>query len=290
LWPAETKACRRDLAAAGKKGPPMKAIVAAALSLTLAGGIAAAQPQPMSIEQAVSRMWGYSLQVRAGRYDLAEPALVLARETVAAYPNDARAWSGLGNAAGQMASSLSRPGANPMLAFAALDESMRAFTKAVELDPTDAESLSALGGNQAIFGLIRANPALTEEGIRNMERASVIAPENPVVRLRVFTGVNLPPALRNVARDEDDLKFLVRATDGTRRGDHIRLLLGDVYAEAGRSAEAKVQYEAALRPGTAVETLARARLASLAGGGVPAGEITALRGRLASDCAMCHSG
>jgi hypothetical protein len=163
-----------------------------------------------------------------------------------------------------------------------------ALERALQLNPNHAEALATRGGVQAFMGLYQQGPAGAAEGIARMNRAIELAPTSRRVRLqRAFSGINLPDALRNRANEAEDLDFLISLANGTRPGDYLRLMRGDLHAESGASDLARAQYDVVAKssPASAVAT---ARLATLDAGGVPAADIKKLRQQAGTNCLMCH--
>lgn len=122
-----------------------------------------------------------------------------------------------------------------------------------------------------------------------MSRAVELAPSLIPPRVkRGIAALGLPPRFRNVQTVIEDVNVLIGVSEGTRAGDMLHLFLGDVYAEAGRAAEARRQYEAAARPSSVAGDQARARLAALEQSGVPAAETARLRAGVGT-CTTCHA-
>jgi hypothetical protein len=78
-------------------------------------------------------------------------------------------------------------------------------------------------------------------------------------------------------------------SEGSRPGDVLHVLLGDLQAEGGRMDLARAEYAAAARKGSAIADLGQARLASLTSGGPPPAEVTRLRNEIGRNCTLCHS-
>jgi hypothetical protein len=122
-----------------------------------------------------------------------------------------------------------------------------------------------------------------------MDRAIALAPTSRRVRLqRAFSGINLPDALRNRAAEAEDLDFLIALAGGTRAGDYVRLLRGDLHAESGTSDLAREQYELVMKSSSPASAEARSRLDALQQGGVAAADIKKLRTAAGTNCLMCH--
>jgi hypothetical protein len=139
------------------------------------------------------------------------------------------------------------------------------------------------------MGLYQQGPAGAAEGIAKMNRAIELAPTNRRVRLqRAFSGINLPDALRDRAHEAEDLDFLIAVANGTRPGDYLRLMRGDLHAENGASDLARAQYELVAKSTSPASADAASRLAALDEGGVPAAAIKKLRAQAGTNCLMCH--
>ena len=102
------------------------------------------------------------------------------------------------------------------------------------------------------------------------------------------SDLNLPDALRNRANEAEDLDFLIALANGTRPGDYIRVMRGDLHAENGASDLAREQYATVAKSSAPASTIATVRLAALDAGGVPVAEIKKLRAQAGTNCLMCH--
>ena len=105
---------------------------------------------------------------------------------------------------------------------------------------------------------------------------------------RAFSGINLPDALHNKANEAEDLDFLIALSNGTRAGDYIRLLRGDLHAENGASDLARVQFELVAKSPSPASAEAALRLAAITQGAVPPADIKTLRAQAGTNCLMCH--
>jgi tetratricopeptide (TPR) repeat protein len=235
----------------------------------------------------------FMLQARGGRSDV-EPSAMLGRvqEALAADPDNSELHRALGDVV-LLQTTLAPPAGNAPDVVAisrTIQRALSAYTRAVELDSTNAAALSSRGLTLVFSSLFTQNPALLTEALAALNRAVDLAPDSIVPRLnRAFTGVNLPPPIRDTSKTIEDLKRLIAVAEGSRPGDMVHLLLGDLYAELERTDDARAEYQAAARrPASAAREPAAARLAALDAGTLPRAEIAAMRGSLASNCAMCH--
>lgn len=231
----------------------------------------------------------YQFQFRAGQYDAAPKLVAMMEEAVRADPENADLSSALGVAyLAQVAGTL-LTGGNPADAFTGVQKGMRALERALKLNPDHAEALATHGGVRALMASFQKSPHEAAAGVAEMNRAVELAPESVRVRLaRAFNGLSLPDALRNHASEADDLDFLSAAARGSRAGDYILIMRGDLYFELGQPDLARKQYELAGRSASPAAAEARSRLSALAEGGVAAAEIKKLRSAAGANCAMCH--
>jgi hypothetical protein len=240
----------------------------------------------------VDRMLVYSYRIRAGDYAVASEAVTMMEAATLAEPGNAHLWAQLGDAYGLQALTYTLPGQNTVNAFNMLGKALAAQEKALGLDPDNIVALGGHGSNSMIFSLIRQKPELGQQGIAQMNRAVDLAPKNrsQVQRLiRVQTMINMPAPLRNRAVEMEDLDYLIRIAEGTRQGDFVRVLKGDVAIEAGKADVAKAEYAAAARSPRAGGEIAKARLAALDTVGVKPADIAKLR-KDVGQCTTCHGG
>jgi hypothetical protein len=181
------------------------------------------------------------------------------------------------------------PGGKLADAMDAIQKGPAALERALQLNPDHPEALAQHGGIVALMGSLQHAPVAAAKGVAEMDRAIALAPNSRRVRLlRAFLGINLPDAMRNRTAEAEDLDFLIKISDGTRAGDYIHLLRGDLYAETGAGDLAREQYDAVVTSTSPAGAEARSRLAALDEGGVSATDIRTLRKAAGANCLMCH--
>lgn len=264
-----------------------------ALSFALCGGVTAwtQQGAPTSAE-ALQQVRRYSLQARASRLEMSPDAVAsVVRTAIVADSENSELHRALGDV--YLFQVRSSAGASPNIPdlLAAMQRATAAYERAIQLDPANAVALSSHGLLLTIGAFLQQKPELAAQGIGELDRAVELGPRSLVPRLnRAFTGVNLPPQLRNTSAVTEDLKFLITVAEGSRAGDMVHLLLGDLYAETGKLDDARAQYAAATRrPATAAREAVATRLAALDKGTLPTAEIMTVRGSIVTDCVMCHA-
>jgi len=237
----------------------------------------------------LQRAMAYQFQFRGGQTDVVPDYVAMLEAATTADPENAELWNAMGVAYLAQSARAMMPGGRPADAMAALPKGTAALDRAIQLNPNHAEALATRGGVQAFMDLFQKGPAGAAEGIAKMNRAIEIAPTSRRVRLqRAFSGINLPDALRNRANEADDLDVLIAISTGTRAGDYIRLLRGDLHAEGGASDLARAQYALVAKSSSPASADAASRLAALTQGGVPATDIKRLRAQAGTNCLMCH--
>jgi hypothetical protein len=269
------------------------ALIAAACASPAPEKIANAAPKLDAKTQSyVDRMLAYSYQARVGKYEVGNEAVAMMEAATAADPGNAELWAQLGGAYGLQAMQFTLPGKNPVEAFPILGKAIAAQSKALETDPDNLVALGGHGSNAMIFSLIQRKPELGQKGIAEMNRAVELAPKNrsQVQRLlRMQTLLNMPEQYRNRPVEIEDLDYLIGISQGTRQGDYVRVLKGDVAIEMGKPEIARVEYVAASKSPRAGGDIARQRLAALDKGSVPAADIAKLRTEI-GQCTACHGG
>lgn len=227
-----------------------------------------------------------ALLFRAGQFDVAAASVSRLEDALQTDPNNLALLNALVTAYQHQALAAGQPGGDLQLARAS---GLRAFAvseRALRIDPDNPEALAAHGG---MLFVASPRPERVQAGIAEVSRAVALAPTAVQPRLyRKAIGLAQPPERRDTAALIDDLTFLSKAGSGSRSGDVEHLLLADVYAETGRTDDARREYLAATaRPASALKDVVQSRLAALAQGVVPMTEITELRGEL-GNCLMCH--
>jgi hypothetical protein len=260
-------------------------------ALVLAASIATlAQTADAGRTDILQRAMRYQLLFRTGQVAVVPEYVAMLETATAASPDDADLWDALGVAYLAQAARAMMPGGSPANALPAMQKGPAALERAIQLNPNHAGALATRGGVQAFMGLYQQSPATTAEGVARMNRAVQIAPASRRVRLqRAFSGINLPDALRNRTAEAEDLDFLVGIATGTRAGDYVRLLRGDLHAETGSAAQAREQYELVAKSSSPATAMAVSRLTSLDQGAVPVADIAKLRQAAGTNCLMCHA-
>jgi hypothetical protein len=251
--------------------------------------VALAHTNDASTAGILRRAMAYQFQFRGGQTDIVPEYVAMLEEATRADPENADLWDAMGIAYLAQAARAMMPGGTPADALTAIQKGPAALERALRLNPNHAEALATQGGVQAFMGLYQRGPTGAVDGIAKMNRAVEIAPASRRVRLqRAFSGINLPDALRDRTAEAEDLDFLIALANGTRAGDYIRLLRGDLHAENGATERAREQYERVARSTSPASADATSRLAVLSQGGVPATDIKKLRQAAGTNCLMCH--
>jgi hypothetical protein len=263
-------------------------VVKATIALAM-GGVAFAQTTDQGDRDILRRAMAYQFMFRAGQTDVVPEYVAMLEEATQAAPENAELWNAMGVAYLAEAARAMMPGGRPADALAAMKKGPAALERAIQLNPDHAVALATRGGVQAFMGLYQQGPSGAAEGIARMNRAIALAPSSRRVRLqRAFSGINLPDGLRNRDAEAEDLEFLIPISEGTRAGDYIRLLRGDLHAEGGASDLAREQYAVVAGSSSPAAAEAIARMTALAQGGIAAADIKKLRAQAGTNCLMCH--
>lgn len=231
----------------------------------------------------------FKYQFRAGQYDVAHKTVDMLEAAVKADPSNVELLNELGTAQFMRMTVVGHPGGDVRDIVPAANRAREVFEKAVTIDPNDPYALAGRGMARIIYANRTRESQVVLDGIADLNRAVELAPSKVPVRLmRAFTSVSLAPAVRNVTAVESDLRFLMNVAMGTRAADVLRVLLADVYMDAGRRADARREYRTAADSKSFGSELARSRLAALEKGDVSASDIADLRANLGRQCTMCH--
>lgn len=271
------------------------ALFLAACSLTPPSAPQTAQAVPAkpardpAIQAILSQDLMLAYQFRTGDYKVAPQSIALLEPALAAHPKDAAIGNALAQAYTRAGILAMLPGGNMADAPKLMQRSMAGYEAVLVDHPDDGVALAGAASLRTMMAKLANKPELIPAGVKDMDRAIALAPESTLVRLqRAFFGVNLPANVRNKAHEIEDFTWLARHAGNTRSGAMVRILLGDVHAEAGEKDLARAAYELAAKSVTPAGPQAQARLAALAAGGVPQADITSIRSRIAGDCVMCH--
>jgi tetratricopeptide (TPR) repeat protein len=264
-------------------------VVTALASVTMSAVVWAQTTNPSSIEDTLRQARAYQLQFRAGQYDVVPKYVAMLEEATKADPENADLTNAMGIAYLAQVAGVMLTGGKPADAWTGVQKGMQALERALELNPDQAEALAIHGGVQAMMASFQKAPQQAAKGVADMNRAVELTPKSVRVRLaRAFNGLSLPDSLRNHAAEAEDLDFLIRAAGGSRPGDYMHIMRGDLYFELGNPDLARNQYEMAEKSASPAAAEANARLAALTQGGVAATDIKKLRSAAGANCAMCH--
>ena len=181
-----------------------------------------------------TRLHGF--EVRVGRFEAASKAVAEMEEATRANPGDARLWAGLGTAYFLQANANFQPGGKLVDGLAAIQRASEAHARALAIDPDNTAALSGHGTSMVILAAFQQKPEFREKGIAELNRAVALSPKGTTARLqRAFSSINLPPSPARNANAIEDLGYLARLANGTRSGDYVHVMLGDVQFEIGRT-------------------------------------------------------
>ena len=235
------------------------------------------------------RARAYQFQFRAGQYDVAPQYVAMLEEAPKADPENADLSNALGVAYLAKSAGAMLTGGKPADAWTGVRKGMQAFEHALELNSDHAEALATHGGVQALMASFQQAPQQAAKGVAEMNRAVELAPNSVRVRLqRAFSSLSLADALRNNAAEAEDLDFLIKVAEGSRPGDYLHIMRGDLYFERGKLDLARNQYEVVGKSASPAAAEAKARLIALTQGGVAVTDIKKLRSAAGANCTMCH--
>jgi hypothetical protein len=253
---------------------------------------AAAWPQSAetsSTADILRRARAYQFQFRAGQYDVVPQYVAMLEEATKADPKNADLSNAMGVAYLAKSAGALLTGGKPADVWTAVQKGMHELERALELNPDHAEALATHGAVQSIMASFQQQPQMAAKGVAEMNRAVELAPNSVRVRLqRALSGLSLPDALRNNAAEAEDLDFLIKVAEGSRQGDYLHIMRGDLYFELGKLDLAKNQYEVAGKSASPAAAQAKARLTALIQGGVVVTDIKKLRSDAGANCTMCH--
>lgn len=266
-----------------------KSIVALTALAGLAISAAAWAQTTTSAADILRQARGYQFQFRAGQYDVVPKFVGMMEEATKADPENADLSNALGVAYLAQVAGTMLTGGKPADAWTGVQKGMQALERALKLNPDHAEALATHGGVQALMASFQPAGPPASKGVAEMNRAVELAPDSVRVRLvRAFNGLSLPDPLRNHAAEAEDLDFLIKVADGSRPGDYLHIMRGDLYFELGKLDLARDQYEIAGKSASPASAEAKARLTALMESGVAVTDIKKLRSAAGAHCAMCH--
>ena len=258
------------------------------VAMTVFSLVCAAAPKNSASSDALVQARIYKYQFRAGQYDVVPRAIEVLERASAADPDNVELLTELGTAYLMRMTAVSHPGGQLVDLQPAIRRAWETFSRAAEVDPTDAYALAGRGMSRIISR--RNSPAELKTGIEDLNAGVERDPSNLPARLmRAFTLLSVSSAARDVAAVESDLAFLGNVARGTKAADVLSILLADLQLESGRVDSAIREYERLATRSTFAGDAARARLASFAETKQPPTKLIArLREDLGRQCTMCH--
>lgn len=255
------------------------------LSLITATAPAAA-PQDTAI---LARAEQLQLEFRQGNLAVADPLVKSLEAAVAKSPDNSKLREALGNAYMSQLATLSN--AADSAAQAAVAERARdSFARALRDDGYNALLLASHGMAGMLASMLKGEHAAMQASIDEMNAAVRKAPKSTLVRLtRGFTIIHLPPGVRDDAAVTEDLEFILGTAPGGRAEDVLHVLLGDLYAEKGKLAEARGEYQLVAGASAFAKEQVRVRMDELAQGRISPASIGMARGAAGARCVTCHA-
>jgi hypothetical protein len=228
------------------------------------------------------------LEFRQGNPAAAAPLVKMLEAAVAESPDNAELWEALGHARmslqGSLFTSTSAPDMPRLLEVG--ERARDAYARSLALNANDPLVLGSHGMAQMVVSQLKGDGAGIMAGVEEMNAAVRQAPSSTATRLtRGFTIIHLPPQMRDTNAVIDDLQFIMGAAPGGRAEDVLHVMLGDVYAEIGKLAEARKEYAQVAGASAFAAEQVKRRAGRDA---ISPADIAAVRVGTAT-CAMCHA-
>ena len=226
------------------------------------------------------------LEYRQGNPAAVAPLVKTLEAAVAESPDNAELWEALGHARMSLQGSLftSTPDLPRMLEIG--ERARDAYARSLALNANDPLVLGSHGMAQMVVSQLKGDGAGIVAGVEEMNAAVRLAPNSAATRLtRGFTIIHLPPQMRDTNAVIEDLQFILDTAPGGRAEDVMHVMLGDVYAETGKLAEARKEYAQVTGASAFAAEQAKRRAGRDA---ISPDDVAAVRMGTAT-CAMCHA-
>ena len=127
--------------------------------------------------------------------------------------------------------------APPDMALIDVGERARdAYARSLALNANSALVRASHGMSNMVVSQLKGDGPGIMAGVEEMNAAVRQAPKSTGVRLtRGFTIIHLPPDMRDTKAVTEDLRFILDTAPGGRPEDVLHVMLGDVFAEMGKS-------------------------------------------------------
>jgi hypothetical protein len=240
--------------------------------------------------EALARAQRWQLEFRQGNIEVVQPLVKTLEDAVAQSPDNAQLWEALGHAyMSQQGSMMATP--PDMSALLAVGERARdAYTRSLALNGNNTLVRVSRGMSQMVVSQLKGDVPGMMAGVEEMNAVVRQAPKSIAARLtRAFTIIHLPHGMRDNNAVIEDLRFMIDTVPGSRPEDVMRVLLGDVFAEAGDLKSARAEYAQVSGASAFALEQVKVRLADLEKGAVRAESIAAVRSVLGPRCVMCHA-
>jgi hypothetical protein len=235
----------------------------------------------------LSRAHRLQLEYREGNSEVAKPLVKMLEGATAQSRDNPRLWEALGHSYMSLQGSMYAGPLDIPAMTSTAEHARDAYAHSLALDDSSGLVHASHGMSQFVVSQLKGDGPGVTAGIDEMNAAVRQFPKSKAVRLtRGFTIIHLPPAMRDNNAVIDDLQFILDAAPGGRAEDVLHVLLGDVYAETGKLADARAEYAQITGASSFAADEARSRLKD----GPPAPEaITRVRMGIGTRCAMCHA-
>jgi hypothetical protein len=240
--------------------------------------------------EALSQAHRQQLEFRQGNLEIAKPLVKSLEEAVAQSTDNAQLWEALGNAYMSLQGAMSAGPPDLPKLLEVGERARDAYARALALKPASPMARAGHGMATMLVSQFKNDAPGIAAGVDEMNAAVRDNPKSKTVRLtRAFTIIHLPHGMRDNNAVIEDLRFMIDTVPGSRPEDVMRVLLGDVFAEAGDLKSARAEYAQVSGASAFALEQVKVRLADLEKGAVRAESIAAVRSVLGPRCVMCHA-
>jgi hypothetical protein len=230
------------------------------------------------------------LEFRQGNTSVAAPLVKTLEAATAKSPGNAALWEALGHANMSKTATMFTAQPDFPAVLATTQRAREAYARSLALNPDNMLVLSSHGMARMVSAQFAGDAAGIAAGVEEMSEAIRRSPESTGVRLtRAFTTINLPAAMRDNDALIGDLQFILEASTGGRPDDVLHLLLGDVYAEAGKLDAARAEYAQVTGMSAFAAEQVKLRKVDLEKGAITPAHIGFVRENTGSKCVTCHA-
>jgi hypothetical protein len=239
---------------------------------------------------ALAKAHQLQMEYRQGNHAAVKPLVKTLEDAIAQSGDNAKLWEAMGHAYMSQQGTMYTSELDMPAIIAVGERARAAYSRSLAIKADNPLVRASHGMSTMVVSQLKGDGPGVMAGIEEMNTAVREWPKSVAVRLtRGFTIVHLPPDMRDNAAVTEDLRFILDRAPGGRPEDVLHVMLGDVFAELGKTKDARAEYELVTGDSAFAAEQVKLRFADLEKGSIRPEAIAQVRAGTGSNCAMCHA-